>query len=199
MSTTTAAARAGHAPLRLAGALLAAVVLPPLVVTLIHPGFFRSAALAVGLTPFVGAVAYLVATATAEEAAKALSIGVADLKRARLSWFWLTTACAGLMGLVEAALRSLSHLDLDGLFLVAAGIRTTSGHVALSMVCLAAARATGNWVVAVALAGVLHALVNWGGMSTWSLALYDYLTFAAFIVVIGLAFAWRARLDWRQA
>jgi hypothetical protein len=155
-------------------------------------------------------VLYFGVQATAEEAAKAIGIGVTKLRRNRLNWFWITALIAGAVGTLERLLwlmnatpeardRLSDAFGREGLFVADAAM----GHTALSLLCVMAARIIGRgwfgWVVGVTGAGMVHMLHNLlplridvGGALVW-----PALTGALSLVIIGSAFALRKRLDWR--
>lgn len=196
--------------MRLALAVPAALLFPSAIV-LVRPDFFSMSAQALNMPPWSGALAFFIASATTEEAAKAAAIGVADLRRTLFSWFWVTVAIAGLVGLSEIALQHLLYFAHQGYppqfgLLAFANMRTIAGHIALSLLCVALARMMGGslwaWLGAIAVVGLLHSAVNFGrrglfGALPGGPSLYLILTAVLFIAAIVLAYLCRRRLDWR--
>lgn len=205
------AARGEHASLLRLFLTIPAAIIFPFSIVLVQPGFFDNVAETMGLTPRIGALAYFVSAAVTEEATKAAAINVADLRRTRFSWFWITFAVAGIVGLTEVGVKHLLFFGPNGYPdefgpLAFANVRTVSGHIALSLICVVLSHATGGrltaWFGAVAVAGVLHCLVNFGrggmfGVPPGGPAAYIIGTWLLFVVVILLAFIWRKRFDWR--
>ena len=191
-----AAPRAPHAPLLLA--VIALIFIMVAKTMLLRPSYFMDGAEAVGMTTRFGAFAYFIAAATGEEAAKAAAIGVADLRRNRLSWFWIVVIVASTMGLIEFALRVAMYADrIEASVLALSGARTLAGHIALSLVCVVLARQMRSWIGAVVIVGLLHAAVNYARMQTGLSIPYLAGTGLLFAAVIVSAYIWRARLGWR--
>ncbi|HYD72247.1 MAG TPA: hypothetical protein VEF55_03865 [Candidatus Binatia bacterium] len=203
MTPSLAASRGGPAAARppRASLLLAIVVLIALMAasTLLRPTYFMGSAEALGLATRFGAFAYFIAAATWEEAAKAAAIGVADLRRRRLSWFWIVVILAGAMGQIEVVFRIFVYADSIGASDMALqGARTIAGHIALSLICVVLARQMRNWIGAVVVAGLLHAAINYGRMQTGFSIPYLAGTGLLFAGVIAGAYLWRAKFDWRD-
>jgi hypothetical protein len=158
--------RARHASLLwLSLAIIVLIVLTVATVPLLRPSYFMDGAEALGFTTRFGAFAAFIAAATSEEAAKAAAVGVANLRRSRFSWFWIAFIVAAAMGLIELVLRLFMYSERLGAGMVALhGVRTVSAHIALSLLCVVLARGMKNWIVPVAIVGLLHAGVNYSSL-----------------------------------
>lgn len=189
----------------LAAAVATAFLLPP-ALFLELGAYFGAPAQAVALS-------FLFGQAIAEEATKAVGIGLANLRRSFFSWFTLTTTTAGFMGLVERFLLAMNWRpdggNLNDVALLLIDARSVIGHIALSLVCVMTARALHGrlqgWAAGVLIAGFLHGLTNIlprqlpSELRAELPLLAPIVSAIVFMTIIAIAFALRRNFDWRTA